>query len=157
MVYQSWCKTKKSRLACDTGTGLTRAAMSISSDYLETCSTTFVKAAGSCTAKSANTLRFNRTSDFRNAPSKREYVVPFRRAAALILAIHSRRNWRLRWRRSRYEYCSDFSTAFLATVYTLLLRPQNPLAKFRIRFLLFLEATLFFARGITLLFYDGPY
>src|SRR5712672_4401283 len=57
--------------------------------------------------------------------------MPSSRTAALIRAIHSERNWRFLWRRSRYAYCPAFITACLATRYTLPRRPRNPFAFFR--------------------------
>ena len=48
--------------------------------------------------------------------------------AALILVIHNRRQSRFLFRRSRYWYCQDFSTRFLAIVMQFFARPRMPLA-----------------------------
>jgi hypothetical protein len=47
---------------------------------------------------------------------KREYDRPCSCAAALMRTIHSERNWRFFWRRSRNAYCPALMTACLATL-----------------------------------------
>src|SRR5437764_1131307 len=78
------------------------------------CSAIFVNAALSWTARSASTLRSMSIAAFFNPLMNVLYDSPSSRTAALIRAIHSTRNSRLRWRRSRYWYCPAFMTACFA-------------------------------------------
>src|SRR6266704_3388000 len=68
--------------------------------YLLATSTTVLKAVGSFTANSLRILRSKVMLAFLRPAIRREYVVPFRRAAALIRAFHRVRNVRLRSLRS---------------------------------------------------------
>src|SRR5271157_3860922 len=94
--------------------------------------TTAANAFGSRTAMSASILRLRVMFDFFIADTKRLYVVPFRRAAALMRAIHNLRRSRLRTRRSRVAYHRLFSMASLARLNKKCLAPRWPLVIFKI-------------------------
>src|SRR5262245_10094238 len=79
---------------------------------------------------------------------KREYVVPFRRQAALILDVQRRRNSRFLARRSRVAYAIARCTVSLAVRRRRLRPPTKPLARLKTLFFLFLAAGLLVERGI---------
>src|SRR4030095_15150465 len=78
------------------------------------CSAIFVKAALSCTARSASTLRSMSIDALERPLMNVLYVIPSSRTAALMRAIHSERNSRFFCRRSRYWYWTGFLTASFA-------------------------------------------
>lgn len=60
------------------------------------------------------------------------HLTPWRRVPALMRSIQRDRMSRFLLRRSRYEYCSAFSTRSLAIRMQFLARPRNPFANLKI-------------------------
>src|ERR1700752_401937 len=88
--------------------------------------TTAANACGSRIAMSDSILRLRSIFAFFNAATSLLYVVPFRRAAALMRAIHNLRRSRLRTRRSRVAYQRLLSIASLARLNRRCFAPRCP-------------------------------
>src|SRR5689334_4343330 len=93
--------------------------------------TTAAKACGLRTAISASILRLSSIFAFLSADTSLLYVVPFKRAAALIRAIHNLRRSRLRTRRSRVAYHKLLSMASFARLNKRCFEPRWPLVIFK--------------------------
>src|SRR5206468_5648419 len=94
--------------------------------------TSDANAVGSFTARSARILRSTSTPAVFKPLMNLEYDRPCGRTAALIRAIHNRRNWPLRSRRSRYAYTPECRTCSLAIRYRIRRLPVYPFAASRI-------------------------